>query len=131
MTRSAKQGFTAVELLIALAVAVLFLIAGKQLFMAVSATAGEARVRGNANNLAYSILREYQTKAQNPCAAMPSAQPVDAILLQGYDLSNASATYQITCPYSIGNNRLSLLTVAVTFSNPKKETVTHAIIVGT
>lgn len=52
-----KAGFTAVEVMIALIIAGVFLITGHQLFMSVSGSQLFSRVRAEASNIAYAHLR--------------------------------------------------------------------------
>ena len=55
---SSQQGFSAVELLITLFVAVAFIATGYQLYSTIVKDGGEARFRARASNLGYETLRQ-------------------------------------------------------------------------
>lgn len=61
-----QHGFTAVELLVTIVVAAIFLIAVSTLYMNVTQAHAEARNRATANDLAYSYLRKYASAGGTP-----------------------------------------------------------------
>lgn len=92
---SSEAGFSAVELLITLFVAVAFLVAGYQLFDVVIRNGGEARAESRAANVAYSHLRQYSESATNPCA--PSS-PLASSPVTVDGLTDVTVSIFITCP---------------------------------
>lgn len=125
--RSPEQGFTAVELIIALVVGVLLLGSAYQLYTTVVTDAGDAQRQSQASNAAYALLRQYQNDASyvgDPCSAASStpAVPTDA------NLPGATATVATTCPFA--NADLNLITVTVRYKNANSEgEVSRAIII--
>ena len=91
------KGFSAVELLITLFIASVFLIAGHQLYSTIIRDSGAARQKARASNIAYDYLRRYSVTATTPCA---SSTPVDnvAITPDPEGLVNVSATVTYSCP---------------------------------
>lgn len=134
-TLRSQDGFTAAELLISLIIAVMFIVSAQQLYTIVVNNAGQVRLAAAANNLAYDTLRQYQDKASKPCSVLSTAPDPPTIprvpIPTEYDLSNGKVTVDITCPYNTsGMSDLSLVTVTVEYSNPRKASVQHAIVVG-
>lgn len=91
------KGFSAVELLITLFIASVFLIAGHQLYSTIIRDSGAARQKARASNIAYDYLRRYSVTATTPCA---SSTPVDNVALtpDPEGLVNVSATVTYSCP---------------------------------
>ena len=125
MTTHQKQaGFSAVELLISLFIAVAFMGAGYQLYAIAVKDGGDARLRAKANDIAYEKLRAYAPQATKPCTTVtPSPTPT---LPNATDLPAASITVSITCPYT--SSQTSKVSVTVRYDTPQKE-VTHALFV--
>lgn len=118
-------GFTAVELLVTLFVAAVFLASGYQLYILMTKDSGETRDRSKASNIAYDYLQQYKAKATNPCTTTPSlattSVPIDG-------LSNTTVAVDITCPYSSATvpiTSVSKITVTIKYGTPQK-TVTNA-----
>ena len=66
MTNTTSQaGFSAVELLITLFIAVAFIGAGYQLYAIIIKDGSEASLRAKANTIAYENLRTYSAKTTN------------------------------------------------------------------
>lgn len=125
--RNAEQGFTAVELIIALIVGVLLLGSAYQLYTTVVTDAGDAQRQAQASNAAYALLREYQNNTSHvgdPCSTASSTPAVPA----GANLPGATATVATTCPFA--NADLNLITVTVRYKNANSEgEVSRAIII--
>lgn len=66
---SASNGFSAVELLVSLIVAALFLFAGFSLYNSILKYSVESRNRGKADLIAVEYLRRYETTVPATCAA--------------------------------------------------------------
>jgi len=112
--QSTQSGFTAVELLITLFVAVAFLVAGYQLFNVVVKDGGQARAESRAGNVAYDYMRRYAPNATNPCT---TSTPLNNSALNIDGLSNARITVTITCP-DVTTASLSKIEVVLTFNSP-------------
>lgn len=109
-----QQGFTAVELLVALVVGVLLLLSAYQLHTSVIHAATDAQRRSQASNVAYDILRQYQadnTTVTDPCTTHTATPPVPTYA----NLSGATAAVAVTCPYGSSPD-LSLVTVTVSYN---------------
>lgn len=127
MTRhSTEQGFTAVELLVALVVGVLLLGSAYQLYTTITANAGDSSRRAQASNVAYALLRQYQNSTSyvtNPCTTSTATPTVPSYA----NLPNATATLTVSCPYT-DVTELSLMTITITFNNANTtEQVTRAL----
>jgi Tfp pilus assembly protein PilV len=121
-----QTGFSAVELLISLFIAVAFVSAGYQLYAVIVKDGGEARFRAVASDIAYDKLRTYSSQVTDPCTNVtPTPTPT---LPNPSGLSNASISVTISCPYSAGEST-SKVSVTVLYGTPQQE-VTHAIFVN-
>lgn len=114
-----QSGFTAVELLVTLFVAAVFLASGYQLYNLMMKDSGETRTRSKASNVAYDYLQQYKAKATNPCTTTPSLSTTP-ISISG--LSDATVAVDITCPYPLTTS-VSKITVTIKYSNPQKTVV--------
>ncbi len=125
--RNAEQGFTAVELVVALIVGVLLLGSAYQLYATIVSTSGDTQRRALASNAAYALLRDYQTNSGfvgNPCVAHSDTPTMPA----WSSLPSATATVAITCPFTSAD--LNLITVTVEYSNASStERVSRAILI--
>jgi len=122
---SLQSGFSAVELLITLFVAFLFVMMGYQLYGAVINDGGEVRSDAKASDIAYKYLRQYADGAPAVCAA---STPKNNVALATSEMQNAKITVTITCP-NTSLTGLSLVTSKVTYGSPQQE-VTHALYMG-
>jgi Tfp pilus assembly protein PilE len=123
---SDQKGFSAVELLITLFIAVAFIATGYQLYTIIIKDGGEARMRARASNIAYDNLRRYTPQATDPCSVFtPTPAPS---IPSGSGLSNASITITVTCPYTTTLN-ITKVQVSVKYGSPQQEVV-HAILVN-
>lgn len=126
MNTSYQSGFSAVELLITLFIAVAFIGTGYQLYSIIIKNGGDTRARARASNIAYDNLRRYTPQATNPCSAVtPTPTPS---IPTGSGLSNASITVTISCPYGT-TLALSKVEASVTYGSPQQEVV-HALYVS-
>lgn len=74
----ARNGFTAVELMVTLFVAVLFILSGYQLYGAVTLRSANSREMSEASNVGYEVLRKEGSvykPTSNSCAA-PSEEAI-------------------------------------------------------
>lgn len=130
------QGFTAVELLIAIVIGVMMLSAAYQLYSVGLASSGDAQRRTKASNVAYDILRARQASSTSGSCSVSTgavAIPSDS------GLSNASASIATTCPYNefqpdgVTIKRVStirLLTATITYDSPNTKQVVRAIAIN-
>jgi prepilin-type N-terminal cleavage/methylation domain-containing protein len=126
-----SNGFTAVELLVAIIIGVTMISAAYQLYSVGLSSSGDAQRRTKASNVAYDLLRQQQAAATTgPCVAgtVTPAVPADS------NLTNATASVATTCPYNemqadgVTIKRVSpvrLLTTTITYDGGK--TVVRAI----
>lgn len=123
---NAQSGFSAIELLISLFIAVAFVSAGYQLYAVILKDGSDAKLRARANDIAYDKLRYYTPQVTTPCSAVtPTPTPA---LPNPSELPNATLTVTISCPYS-NPDPTSKITVTVLYGTPQQE-VTHAIFVN-
>ena len=117
-TTSNQSGFTAVELLITLFVAAIFLVAGYQLFNVVIKDGGEARAESRASNIAYTYMRKHSNAATNPCT--PQAPVSNTAVTENTDgLADAKVSIVISCPQSDAPT-VSKVEAIVTYNNPQQ-----------
>lgn len=109
-----ESGFTIVELIITLFVAVAFLVAGYQLYNVIIKDGGQTRAQSRASNVAYDYLRRYSASVSFPCVA---TTPVNAASINVSGLSAVTVTVDITCPQP-SLTSLSEVTVTVNYNNP-------------
>lgn len=121
-----QSGFTAVELLITLFVAVAFLVAGYQLYNFIIQQSSEVRNEAKISNIAYDYLRQYQSRVTNPCTSS-TPLPTTAITVQG--LVNVQARVTITCPNGVVS-RLSRVEARITYGGSPQKELTFATYVN-
>ena len=122
MTKQHTGGFTAIEALITLMVASVFLFAFYQLYSVVINDAGASRNRAKASNAAYEQVRKAGYQTSRPCVAVASSN-----VSISSDLSlpaPATMTSAIDCPYRASG--VSRITVTVTYGSPQ-ETIKHVV----
>lgn len=117
MIRTNEQGFSAVELLITLFVAIAFLVAGYQLFDIVIRNGGEARSESQAANTAYSYLRRYSENATNPCT---TSTPLSSSPVTVSGLSDVTMSIFITCPQQDAA-AISKIEALISYGTPAKQ----------
>ncbi len=121
----ATAGFSAVELLITLFVAVAFIGTGYQLYSIIITDGGAARMRARASNIAYDNLRRYTPQATNPCSLFtPTPTPA---MPANSGLASASITVTVTCPYTTAVT-ITKVQVSVKYGTPQQEVI-HALFV--
>jgi prepilin-type N-terminal cleavage/methylation domain-containing protein len=130
MKKSLKEnGFTAIELLITLFIAVAFIATGYQLYTVIVTNGTTVRTKSIASNIAYANLREYAALTVNPCVATSTPTPAPTITTNS-GLTNPSITVTYSCPYAtIPSITKVQVTVLYGNSTPQQE-VDHAIFVS-
>jgi prepilin-type N-terminal cleavage/methylation domain-containing protein len=120
-----QSGFTAVELLITLFIAAVFLASGYQLYSVIIKDGGETRAQTKASNTAYDYLRRYSTNATSPCTPQT---PLTNSPLTVTGLSSVTITVVISCPYP-SSTAVSKVQATVNYNNPQ-QVVTNAVYVS-
>lgn len=134
MQRSNQAGFSAVELMISLFIAVAFIASGYQLYSVIIKDGASARHRTQASNIAYTYLRKYANQPSGNCSTsylmLPkpvlSADEVKLLpQLAGPPPKAAEVSVLTSCPYGTSST-IWRITVTVKYGSPQKE-VSHAI----
>jgi len=115
-TINLSNGFTAVELLITLFIAAMFLASGFQLYMVVIKDGSEIRAQSKANNVAYDYLQRYKPSATIPCTVQTPLSN-QSITVPG--LSNVTMTVSISCPYTASSS-VSKVSANINYGTPQK-----------
>lgn len=112
MRRASQEGFTVIELLITLFIAVAFLVSGWQLYSLIIRDGGNSRMQARASNVAYEYIRKYSSTAQTPCKQQ---SPLTASPITVDGLGNATVSVAVTCP-NANTSAISKVTVTVSYS---------------
>lgn len=124
LANRSQTGFSAVELLITLFIAVAFIGTGYQLYSIIINDGGAARMRARASNIAYDNLRRYTPQATNPCSVFT---PTPTPTIPANTLANATITVTVSCPYTTAVS-VTKVQVSVRYGSPQQEVV-HALFV--
>lgn len=121
------KGFTAVELLVTIFVAALFLSAGYQLFSVILQGGSDGRSRANAVLIAANYVQQYEDSATSTCAA---SNPLSNSSLTIDGLTNPVVSVSISCPVASAPS-LSKIQASVTYGDDvDRITVTKAVYVN-
>lgn len=133
-----EKGFTAVELLVTIVVATLFLIMFYQLFIAISQLNNESRRSAQASDLAYANIRRYPTIASLGDTLLTfSCSSSDTDLLNQSDQIDAKYAFlgkvneKVTASYPYGctnNDLIKITSVVETVDQSTK--VTHVTFIN-
>ncbi|MDT4837103.1 hypothetical protein FQZ97_708270 [compost metagenome] len=129
---SSQQGFSAVELLITLFVAVAFIATGYQLYSTIVKDGGEARFRARASNLAYENLRRASDTTPT-CSATPAVSNPSVPSGSGLDTPVMTQTISAPqgCSGSSWQDRVMKVEITVTYGpQSDRQEVTHAVYVS-
>ncbi len=121
-----KEGFSAIELMVTLAIAVLFIMSGYQLFAVVVNRTGETRELSAASNIAYTLLREEGSEyvdVTNDCNS-----PQNSVFVKTTNLPPPVKIEMKRCK-PIADSPIIKVWTVVTYGNPAKEAV-HGIYVS-
>lgn len=121
----ASDGFSAVELLVTLFVAVAFLATAYQLYSAVLGDSGEVRFRAKASNIAYAELRRRSDDSTPGCA--PLAETTFTIDKATSGLEDPEGKVLIECR---ANNLTYVKTRVIYGRATDRKEVQHAIFVA-
>lgn len=124
-TTVSQQGFSAVELLITLFIAAIFVISGYQLYTIAFKNSTEANQQAQAANLGYEYLRKNTTSSGTACSAA-AEQDITPASFTYPGLSEPKIYKKVDCPVAALPN-LAKITIRVTYatSSGTKE-VSHA-----
>lgn len=123
-----QNGFTAVELLITLFVASLFLASGYVLYDAVLNRSSQTRQRAEADNVAMDYIRRYEAPVTATCS--PSTPLTNQPLTGIEGLANVRISVQVSCPLS-SVPRVSQITATVNYGEGSGATyVRHSMYVS-
>lgn len=120
-TINKKTGFTAVELMITLFIAALFLVSGYQLYNIIIKDGGQTRSQARASNVAYDYLQRYKsnpTFIKSSCV-VPAVQTPLTNSSSIPNLSNVTVTVTITCPFGTASP-VSKILVTVSYNTPQQ-----------
>jgi len=115
---SEQSGFTIVELLITLFVAVAFLVSGYQLYNLIIKDGGQTRADARAASVAYDYMRQYSASVTSPCVAATPLGPTGSSVNVG-GLTNVTITVNITCPYTAVTS-VSKVDIIVLYNTPQQ-----------
>lgn len=113
MKNNQKSGFSAVELLVTLFIAGLFLVAGYQLYSLIVNDGGKTRAQAKANNVVYDYLKRNESFVSNPCVA---STPINNESIEVGGLENVAITVAITCPYAAITS-ISKVSATITYND--------------
>ena len=88
-----QQGFTAVELLVTLFVATMFMAASYQLYSIIVKDSGDIRARSKASNIAYAELRKRADTRYLTCSNVDQPLPIPA----DHKLDNPEGRVVVIC----------------------------------
>lgn len=124
MIRS-NAGFTTVEVLVTLFIAVTLLAGGYQAYSSVVASSKAGREQGIASNIAYENLRREAVASTVNCVATPSTDLSSRIPSASTLPTPRAMTRTVTCPFG-ATSPISLVTVTVSYG-ATNERVSHAM----
>lgn len=124
-----ESGFSAVELLITLFIAVAFIATGYQLYSAIVKDGGDARFRARASNLAYENLRRAASTTY-ACPATPSVSYPAIPANNGLDSPLITQTISAPqgCTGGLWTNKVMKVEMTVQYGpTTNRQEVTHAV----
>ena len=123
------DGFTAVEVLVTLFIAVVLIGGGYQAYSLVNLNARDARERSTASNHAYEALNRLAATAPATCPSMPSTDDITTQMPTDPGISTPyTMTAAYSCPHGAGHS-VSQLTVRLTYGPSPQKEVVHALYV--
>jgi len=126
-----NKGFSAVELIVTMFIALLFLSMGYTLYGAIVNSSSIARHRAQADNVAQEYLRRYESVATNPCAASTPLTNAAVTSAAGDGLANPKVSVAISCSNST-ISLMSLVTVTITYTESgAQRSVYHEVYAST
>lgn len=117
-----KKGFTTVELIVSIIVAVAFLITAYQLYDVAMTNDGDARATARASSAAYGYLVRYAhnvSYALTPCA---TSTPVSGSSVSVDGLSNPTLTVSVACTANTSTANVSQVTATLNYNSTQSVT---------
>lgn len=126
--RAHEQGFSAVELMVSLFIAVAFIATGYQLYSVVVTDGAATRQRAQASSIAYSYLRTLSDKPTGACQTDYTFSPTPVLTTAERSQLPENATLSATtsCPYGTTSN-IWRITVKITYGSSPQQEISHAI----
>lgn len=109
-----EEGFSTVELLIALFVAAAFIATAFQLYSVVMKDGSDTRLRAKAGSIINSTLQERASSVNSPCNPTPAAATIS---IPTSELPQGSANVTYTCPYG-NSSKTTRISVVVSYDSP-------------
>lgn len=130
MRQPAQQGFSAVELMISLFIAVAFITTGYQLYSVIIKDGAAASQRTIASNIAYGHLRQLADRPAGNCINNYNFSPKPTLSSdeQAQLPESAVLTSVTSCPYGNGSS-VWRVAIGITYGTPTQE-VAHALYVS-
>lgn len=116
-----QDGFSAVELLITLFIASIFLIAGYQIWVFVQLSGSASIQFAKASDLAYDYMRRYTINTPVCTSSAPTINPQPTV----DGLHNVNLTIAYSCPPNTAN--ITKVTATVTYGPNPQKSVVHAV----
>ncbi len=98
MRSNSENGFTAIELLVTLVVASMFLFSGYQLYTQVNRDGADANQAAIVSGLTRERLRQVTTTITPTCTATPETPIVENVTVTG--VGNVRYTINVSCPFT-------------------------------
>lgn len=128
LPRQSKRAFTAVEVMIALVIASVFLIAGFQLYGIVAQGHLYSRMRSEASSIAYAHLRD-RTNRVTMADCSTSVKVIDEKPFDGENMTDLKITSRISAPYRCSEKVLKVEVIVEYTVNGSKQTERQALYV--
>ncbi len=124
-----RGGFTTVELLVTLFIAVMMVVSGYQLYTAVNQRSGRVRTAAEASNLAYSRIRENSDyiAVTNDCVAQAETGASSSVVTDTTLPGTVTVVIRRCKPFA--DSDITRVTALVRYDTPVKE-VAHAVYVA-
>ncbi len=124
-----RGGFTTVELLVTLFIAVMMVVSGYQLYTAVNQRSGRVRTAAEASNLAYSRIRENSDyiAVTNDCVAQAETGASSSVVTDTTLPGTVTVIIRRCKPFA--DSDITRVTALVRYDTPVKE-VAHAVYVA-
>lgn len=124
-----SNGFSAIELLVTLFIAGIFLITGYQLYGVIIKSGAQTNSQAHAYNIVYDYMQRSKAAAEVPCQEIPPSTPLVNDNSQPR-LSNVTVTVTISCPYGTSSSISKVLAELTYGHGVDQKTVNVATYVG-
>ena len=122
-----QSGFTAVELLVTLFIAAMFLASGYSLYVTVMSRSSSARWQAQADAIAFDYLYTYKSLTKVACTAYTPYNNFALSKEKSAGLGDPTVTVSITCPLT-AVNRVSKINVVVEYGpEGSRQNVNHSM----